>query len=165
MVSLARAGSDAAFGVLFARYEPRLLRFCEAMTAGSAEDPRHVIEQVGGVARREILAGAAPCAVRPWLYRIAREAALQLRDNETAELLAPAQPAAHGGRACERHGRLMADLACLSEPQRAALLLREIDCLAYWEIAEVLQTSVANVETLLVRARITLAEMADTSPT
>ena len=48
----------------------------------------------------------------------------------------------------------------LPETQRTALLLREIDALSYEEIAEAMETTVPSVKSLLVRARISLAEAA-----
>src|SRR5262249_30751940 len=46
----------------------------------------------------------------------------------------------------------------LPETQRSALLLREMDALSYEEIAAAMDTTVPSVKSLLVRARISLAE-------
>ncbi len=46
----------------------------------------------------------------------------------------------------------------LPETQRTALLLREIDALSYEQIAHAMETTVPSVKSLLVRARISLAE-------
>jgi hypothetical protein len=54
--------------------------------------------------------------------------------------------------------QLMTDVETLPETQRTALLLREIDQLSYEEIAQAMQTTVPSVKSLLVRARIGLAE-------
>src|SRR5262249_16369367 len=48
----------------------------------------------------------------------------------------------------------------LAETQRTALLLREIDALSYEQIAQAMETTVPSVKSLLVRARISLAEAA-----
>ena len=45
-----------------------------------------------------------------------------------------------------------------AETQRSALLLREIDAMSYEEIAQAMDTTVPGVKSLLVRARIALAE-------
>src|SRR4051812_8586938 len=49
----------------------------------------------------------------------------------------------------------------LPETQRTALLLREIDALSYDQIADVMETTVPSVKSLLVRARVSLAEMSE----
>src|SRR4051812_13472367 len=49
----------------------------------------------------------------------------------------------------------------LPETQRTALLLREIDALSYDQIAEAMDTTVPSVKSLLVRARVSLAEASE----
>ena len=49
----------------------------------------------------------------------------------------------------------------LPETQRTALMLREIDDLSYDQIAEAMDTSIPSVKSLLVRARVSLAEAAE----
>ena len=53
------------------------------------------------------------------------------------------------------------DVQQLPETQRTALLLREIDALSYEQIADAMETTVPSVKSLLVRARISLAEAAE----
>ncbi len=55
----------------------------------------------------------------------------------------------------------MADVQELPETQRTALLLREIDALSYDQIAEAMETTIPSVKSLLVRARVGLAEAAE----
>ena len=62
-------------------------------------------------------------------------------------------------RADFRH--LLEDIQKLPETQRTALLLREIDALSYDQIAEAMDTTVPSVKSLLVRARMSLAEAAE----
>jgi hypothetical protein len=56
---------------------------------------------------------------------------------------------------------LLQDVQKLPETQRTALLLREIDALSYDQIAEALDTTVPSVKSLLVRARMSLAEASE----
>ena len=56
---------------------------------------------------------------------------------------------------------LMGDIGELAETQRTALLLREIDALSYEQIAEAMETTVPAIKSLLVRARVSLAEAAE----
>ena len=61
----------------------------------------------------------------------------------------------------EEFRELLADVQELPETQRTALLLREIDALSYEQIAEAMETTVPSVKSLLVRARVSLAEAAE----
>lgn len=160
LLSLARGGNSAAFDVLLARYRPRLLRFCAAMDPGSAGETKLVVERVAATARRAMLTGCQPDAVRAWLYCIACEELNERPDRTPSNLPPPGdQPPSASGS--DRRSHLVASIACLAERERAALLLRELDRLPYAEIAEILQTTVPDVEALLVRARVGLAEMAE----
>jgi hypothetical protein len=58
----------------------------------------------------------------------------------------------------EEFRQLIDDVGKLPETQRTALLLREMDAMSYEEIASAMDTSVPSVKSLLVRARIALAE-------
>jgi hypothetical protein len=61
----------------------------------------------------------------------------------------------------EEFRQIVADVGQLPESQRTALLLREIDALSYEQIAEAMDTTVPSVKSLLVRARVSLAEAAE----
>src|SRR5690606_33874238 len=104
--------------------------------------------------------------LRPWLYRIARNRSLNhLRKpkaiaQESMDLVPMVDAASTAEKVHNREEfrQLLQDVTKLPETQRAALLLREIDALSYEEIAEAMDTTVPSVESLLVRARISLAE-------
>ena len=61
----------------------------------------------------------------------------------------------------ESFRQLIGDVQQLPETQRTALLLREIDALSYEQISDAMETTVPAVKSLLVRARISLAEAAE----
>src|SRR5256714_13336457 len=61
----------------------------------------------------------------------------------------------------EEFRQIVRDVQDLPETQRSALLLREIDALSYDQIAEAMDTTVPSVKSLLVRARVSLAEAAE----
>jgi hypothetical protein len=61
----------------------------------------------------------------------------------------------------EEFRQIVADVHDLPETQRTALLLREIDALSYDDIAITMDTTVPSVKSLLVRARVSLAEAAE----
>ena len=168
LISLLRRGNTTAFEVLLSRYESRLMAFCRHLL-GSREDAEDVLQEVMTAAFNAILADDRPINVRPWLYRIARNRSLNhLRraqaigvdsmDHHLSE---------HGATTADKvHEReefrlLVGDIHELPETQKTALVLREMDALSYEQIAEAMETTVPSVKSLLVRARVSLAEAAE----
>jgi RNA polymerase sigma factor (sigma-70 family) len=168
LIALTRRGQQAAFEVLFSRYHARLLAFCRHML-GSKEDAEDVLQEVFAAAFNAILADEREINVRPWLYRIARNRSLNhLRKASAIGVDSmDVHYAEHGMSTGEQVLRresfrqLIGDVQKLPETQRSALLLREIDALSYEQIAQAMETTVPSVKSLLVRARISLAEAAE----
>jgi RNA polymerase sigma factor (sigma-70 family) len=167
LVALVRRGREDAFEVLVDRYRLRLLAFCRNMLR-SSEDAEDVLQEVYVNAYRAMRADERPIAVKPWLYRIARNRCLnELRRNtadglESMDVFEAVGPTA--GETVERREHLseiVLDVKRLPEQQRAALLLREMEGLPYQQIADVLDTTVPSIKSLLVRARMGLAEAAE----
>jgi RNA polymerase sigma factor (sigma-70 family) len=168
LIALTRRGHHGAFEALVQRYQPRLLAFCRHML-GSQEDAEDVLQEVFTAAFNAVLADDRPINARPWLYRIAR--------NRSLNHLRRPQPAGQdsmdiferdGGTTTadtvhkrEEFRQIVSDVHDLPETQRTALLLREIDALSYDQIAETMDTTVPSVKSLLVRARVSLAEAAE----
>src|SRR3954465_3590431 len=168
LIALTRRGHHGAFEALVQRYQPRLLAFCRHMV-GSQEDAEDVLQEVFTAAFNAIRADDRPINARPWLYRIAR--------NRSLNPLRRPQPAGQDSMdVFERDGgistadtvhrreefrQIVSDVGELPETQRTALLLREIDALSYDQIAEAMDTTVPSVKSLLVRARVSLAEAAE----
>src|SRR5438270_10668954 len=75
LIALVRRGNLAAFEVLVARYQSRLLAFCRHLL-GSKEDAEDVLQEVMAAAFNAMTADERPINVRPWLYRIARNRCL-----------------------------------------------------------------------------------------
>ena len=150
------------------RYQPRLLAFCRHML-GSREDAEDVLQEVFAASFKALRADDRPINARPWLYRIARNRCLN-------HLRRPRATGQDSMDVFERDGgvttadtvhrreefrQIVADVQELPETQRTALLLREIDALSYDQIAEAMETTVPSVKSLLVRARVSLAEAAE----
>ncbi len=167
LIAMIRRGQHAAFEALFSRYQARLLAFCKHML-GSKEDAEDVLQEVFTAAFNAILADEREINVRPWLYRIARNRSLNhLRKASAIGVDSMDVHYAEGGISTgekvlrrESFRQLIEDVQELPETQRTALLLREIDALSYDQIAEAMETTIPSVKSLLVRARISLAEAA-----
>ncbi len=168
LIALTRRGHHAAFEVLCSRYQSRLLSFCRHMLA-SKEDAEDVLQEVFAAAFNAVLADDRPINVRPWLYRIARNRSLNHLRRATAtgvdsmDIHFAENGISTSDKVLRRESfrELIADVHQLPETQRTALLLREIDALSYDQIAEAMDTTVPSVKSLLVRARISLAEAAE----
>ena len=168
LVALVRRGNQAAFEALVARYQSRLLAFCRHMLS-SREDAEDVLQEVFAAAFNAMLADERAINVRPWLYRIARNRSLNhLRRTQAIGVDSMDIHLSEGGltTADKVHKReefrlLVSDVQDLPETQRTALLLREIDALSYEQISEAMETTVPSVKSLLVRARVSLAEAAE----
>jgi RNA polymerase sigma factor (sigma-70 family) len=168
LIALTRRGQQAAFEALFSRYHARLLAFCRHML-GSKEDAEDVLQEVFAAAFNAILADEREINVRPWLYRIARNRSLNHLRKASAIGVDSMDVhfADHGMSTGEKVLRresfrqLIGDVQKLPETQRSALLLREIDALSYEQIAQAMETTVPSVKSLLVRARISLAEASE----
>ena len=168
LIALIRRGNHHAFEALVARYQPRLLSFCRHML-GSKEDAEDVLQEVFAAAFNAILSDERAINVRPWLYRIARNRSLNhLRrvqpigvDSMDIHFSEQGTSTADKVHKREDFRMLIQDVQGLPETQRTALLLREIDALSYEQIAEAMETTVPSVKSLLVRARVSLAEAAE----
>ncbi len=165
LIAMARAGNPGAFEAIVDRYQGRLLGFCRQMLH-STEDAEDVLQEVFVNAYRAMLADEREINLRPWLYRIARNRCLNHLRKPTADAqesmdMVPTVEAASTAEKVhnrEEFRQLLTDVGKLPETQRSALLLREMDAMSYEEIAQAMETSVPSVKSLLVRARISLAE-------
>jgi RNA polymerase sigma factor (sigma-70 family) len=165
LIAMARGGNPGAFETIVDRYQGRLLGFCRQML-GSTEDAEDVLQEVFVNAYKAMLRDDREINLRPWLYRIARNRCLNQLRKPTADAQESMDmvPAVEASSTAERvHNReefrqLLIDVKKLPETQRSALLLREMDALSYEEIAAAMETTVPSVKSLLVRARISLAE-------
>ncbi|HEU4599048.1 MAG TPA: RNA polymerase sigma factor, partial [Solirubrobacterales bacterium] len=165
LIAMVRSGNPGAFETIVDRYQGRLLGFCRQML-GSTEDAEDVLQEVFVNAYKAMVADEREINLRPWLYRIARNRCLNhLRkpkaDAQESMDMVPEVDAASTAEKVhnrEEFRQILSDVNKLPETQRAALLLREMDALSYEEIATAMDTTVPSVKSLLVRARISLAE-------
>jgi RNA polymerase sigma factor (sigma-70 family) len=161
LVDLVRDGYDAAFEEIVRRYRRPLDRFAAAIVGGRSED---VTQDAFSKALLALRGSEAEIELRPWLYRIVRNTALNdLRDRapvaeELADTLPGGLSAAAVVEAREELRDLMERLGALPEPQRAALVMRELEGLSHEEIAAALGVSGGAARQAIFRARSALRE-------
>jgi RNA polymerase sigma factor (sigma-70 family) len=160
LVDLVRAGNDAAFEAIVGRYRRPLLRYCSGfMSEARAED---AVQTALVSAYDALRASRGEMYLRPWLYRIAHNAALNaLRDRglHHEELAEETDGVERPDQAFERGERLrdvLAAVSALPDRQRDAMVLRELEGRSYEEIATELGVSGGSVRQLLNRGRNTL---------
>jgi RNA polymerase sigma factor (sigma-70 family) len=154
LVELTRDGNERAFEAIVQRYRAPLLRYCSRLLPPTrAED---AVQQAFLSAHRAIQAGDAELNLRPWLYRIAHNASLNLlrqngfdHDQVSEEIDGVETPP----QAFERSERLRTVVA-------DAIVLRALEGRSYEEIATELGVTDGAVRQLLNRARNTLREAA-----
>ncbi len=164
LVARFRAGDDAPFDEIDRRYRSQLIAFARRMLNGTGHDADDVVQDAFIRAYRGLRVTERPIALRPWLYMIARNRALdELRSPQAAAYdddfaLHALASADAGQRVQERDEmrRLVAEIARLPERQRMALVMREFDGCSHIETARRLQTTVPATKSLIIRARSNL---------
>ena len=166
LISLFRSGSEDAFRVIHDRYRARMLAYTRQMLSSSPADAEDAVQEIFVRAYAGLLASDRRLALRAWLYRVAHNRCIdELRrpqvhpcDQEPgADPDASNDPVA---RLEQRDAleRLIADVQRLPEQQRSALLMRELGGMTYVDVAAALSVTVPAVKSLLVRARVGLAQ-------
>jgi RNA polymerase sigma factor (sigma-70 family) len=174
LVALVRAGHDRAFEALVQRYRAPLLRYCRRLRLGEgrAED---VVQQTFMQAWSALRRGAEVRELRPWLYRIAHNAYVNLmrdagRDavhqavaldglaldstlTPTVQTGTSSEPSIPGGLALRE---TLNDMAALPQMQREVIFRTALAGQSHEEVALTLGISDGAVRGLLYRARATL---------
>jgi RNA polymerase sigma factor (sigma-70 family) len=160
LVDLVRAGNDEAFEAIVRRHHRELERYCSRFLPDArAED---AVQQAFVRAYDALRASTGEMKLRPWLYRIVHNSALNVlreRASTMEELPDDLVGAERPDQAVERHERLREVLGAVSAlpvRQRDAVVLRELDGRSYEEIATTMGLTGGAVRQLLSRARTTL---------
>jgi RNA polymerase sigma factor (sigma-70 family) len=161
LIDLVRAGNDRAFEAIVHRYSRQLLRYCGRFLAGPrAED---AVQQTFMNAYRAMKSDERRIELRPWLYRIAHNAALNVLRSSAPAAEEPISDEIDGverpDQAVERRQSLaevVAAVQALPPRQRDAIVLHELEGRSYEQIAAELNVTGGAVRQLLARARSTL---------
>jgi RNA polymerase sigma factor (sigma-70 family) len=161
LVTLVREGYESAFEEIIRRYGKPLGRYAAAIVGGRSED---VTQDAFSKALLALRRDDAEIELRPWLFRIVRNTALnELRDSPPspevlAESIAGGRNPAEELERREELADLMRRLQALPEPQRAAIVMRELEGLGHEEIAAALGLSGGAARQAIYRARRALRD-------
>ena len=150
--------------MIFERYQQELYRFCLGLLS-EPQDAQDALQNTMVKALRALPGETREIALRPWLYRIAHNEAINLhrakRETQTLDrhLLDGHSSIAETAEHRERLQWLLRDLGDLPERQRAVLVMRELSGLDFADIGAALGTSGAVVRQALYEARRNLEQM------
>jgi len=177
LLGAARAGDQKAFEILVVAAHRRALHLHCYRMLGSLDDADEATQETLLLAWRGLAGYQQRAPLRHWLYRIATTTCLKIQasrrrqPDSVADLtyLSPYpdrlldelpatddDPAAHAEQRESVRLAFIAALQLLPATQRAVLILREVLVWSAAEVAELLDTSVAAVNSLLQRARATV---------
>jgi RNA polymerase sigma factor (sigma-70 family) len=163
---LARGEAAEATRELYERYAEPIFRFC-LVQLGSREEAEDALQSTFLNAFRGLKRGVRPTSESAWLYKIAHNICLTRRRStlrrgrfetpKDIDLFAATVPAPAPAGVDELIA-LGEALESMPGSQRRAILLREWQGLSYREIGEQMGLSQGAVETLIFRARRSLAD-------
>jgi RNA polymerase sigma-70 factor (ECF subfamily) len=155
---------------LVTRYQDRLYNTI-AQILGCRDEAYDVVQDAFVQAFLKLESFQRTAAFYTWLYRIAFNLAVtrrrrakpmasidQARENAGEDPVAANPDASDNLERQERAAQVHAALATLDEEFRAVLVLREMEGLAYEQIAAMLELPIGTVRSRLHRARIQLKE-------
>ena len=171
LVERIRRGDEMAFAAVHARYRAMLERYALRLL-GSRATAEDVVQEVFIRAHAAILRDDRHIELKPWLYRLTRNRALDELRKPKADHVAlydvTEQPQIHTAsdpvEATARRQQLrevVADLAALPDRQRDVLLRREIDGFSHEQVAQEFGITVAASKKLVNRARENLVKTAE----
>ena len=169
LIAAYRRGDDAAFARIFARHHDALLRYARRVLGRSSEHAEDVVQEAMLRASRALRRDERHIELRPWLFRLVRNCALDelarvrtdsvaLDDADDWGMLR-ASDATQPEAATEQRGKirdLLVDISSLPAPQRHALLRREVDGISHAALAGELGVSEQATKNLVHRARANL---------
>ena len=165
LLTLVGSGHERAFETLVKRYRNPLLRYCRRMRL-SDSCAEEVVQHALLEAWLALAGGTEVRDLRPWLYRIVHNRALNamrgsMQEHLTGDEPIPAATATPAVVSSDLDRRMavrdaLTEMAALPRMQREAIFLTAMDGQTHEEVASALGVSHGAVRGLLYRARTTL---------
>ncbi len=164
LARMSAQGNRAAFEVIFDRYHRALFGYCASLLH-NREDAADAVQSTMERAMRALEGEGREIAVRPWLYSIAHNVAIDLLRRPRSEPAGDVEVVTVSdveadAATRERLRVLLGDIRTLPGRQRGALVMRELSGLSYEEIAAALETSTAGAKQAVYDARQALHHLA-----
>jgi len=176
LIESALSGKSESFEILVARYQDRLYTAMISVV-GSADEAEDVVQEAFIQAYLKLNTFQRNSRFFTWLYRIAFNYALARRRRHRGHLsleesreVSGSEPKSKTESPDSQMSRnedvklVHLALAQLSEDHKSILVLREMEDMAYEEIAEVLEISIGTVRSRLNRARFALKQQLEKFP-
>jgi RNA polymerase sigma-70 factor (ECF subfamily) len=168
VIQAARAGDLAAFECIIRRYERLVLSVALRLT-GNLEDAQDVSQEVFLKLYKNLHKVEASTNFSGWLYRVTANACHDLRKKQprdvpvelAGEIAAGGANPAQNAVEDERRRVLALSLRMLSEKERAALVLRDLEGLSTEEVARVLGSSEATVRSQIAKGRVKVKDFVE----
>jgi RNA polymerase sigma factor (sigma-70 family) len=162
LVTLVRSGHEPAFEPIVQRYRAPLLRYAGRLVG--PERAQYGVQQTFLNAFVSLRDDSREIAVRPWLYRIAHNQAINTLEKKGSDNQpldedldgVPQPPDVVDER--QRLRAVVSRIGQLPSRQRSAIVMRELEGRNYDEIAQRLEASSPMVRQLLHRARVCLRD-------
>jgi RNA polymerase sigma-70 factor (ECF subfamily) len=159
-IAAARAGDLAAFDLLMRQHQ-RLVLATALRLLGSLEDAQDASQEVFLKLYRNLGKLERSDNIPAWLYRVTVNVCHDIGRKrratapvEEAEAVAACDPPDHAGR----RRALMLSLRRLSERERVAVVLRDLEGLSTGEVARAMGSSEATVRSQISQARVKMRE-------
>ncbi|MBN1388608.1 MAG: RNA polymerase sigma factor [Bacteroidales bacterium] len=164
------AGEESAYRQVMDKYRQPVIRLCRGFT-GSSDDAEDLAQEVFLEVLNSIEKFKGHSSISTWIYRIAvnkslnfvRDRSKRSHDNYTREAYGESNDgnsySADKRLTQKEHAEALHNaLDSIPSAQRTAFVLSKYEDMKYYEIAEVMKTSVSAVESLLFRAKKNLQE-------
>ncbi len=171
LVAAFRRGDDRAFEQIDERHRRPLERHARKILGKASDQAEDVVQEAMLRASRALRRDERQIELRPWLYRLVRNCALDelarvrtdavVLDDADQRGALRASDATEPEVATERRSRIrdvLGDVAALPEHQRHALLRRELDGVSHTALALELGTTPNATRMLVSRARANLVK-------
>jgi len=177
LIEQLKQGNESAFKFLVKHYQEMILKTCYHFIRDN-DEADDIAQDVFIEVYRSIKSFKTQSKLSTWMYRIAVNKSLNaIRKKKQTERLKHIQdffsfsnvsdqsisPIEHKVEEDEQYSLLLKTIYKLPENQRTAFILNKYDELSYKEVAEIMQTSISSVESLIFRAKKNLQKKLSSS--